>query len=282
MRGYNPFFDAAGRDAKPETLKDRAGHLVRAALDLFWPPVCSICPRALPLAADYMDPVAYFCPQCLKTMEFMPETICPVCGRPFFQAAGHVCGDCLAEPPPYSRARAAAIYQGGVSRAISLLKYGREMHQLRALTALAGPALISALPLAASGSESAGSGYDLIVPMPVSDRRLAERGFNQAAALARAIYGPFWSHLIDERALVRARDGDAHQAALNRRRRRKAIRGCFQAPNKALVKNARILLFDDVLTTGATAGEAAATLLKAGARRVDLATIARAVLESWR
>lgn len=269
MTGFRPSFDAAGR-------------LARAALDLFWPPVCSVCPRALPLAADRFDPAAYYCPQCLETVEFMPETICPVCGRPYYRAEGHVCGDCLAEPPPYRRARAATIYQGVVSRSIALLKYGGQLHQLRALTALAGPALARALPLAEPGSEPAGAGYDLIVPMPVSARRLAERGFNQAAEMARAIYGPSWGRLIDGEVLVRVRDGDAHQAGLSGPRRRKAIRGCFQVPDKAAVKNARILLFDDVLTTGATAAEAAATLLKAGAGRVDLAAIARAVLDSWR
>lgn len=282
MTGFRPSFDGLRRATKPGGLKIRAGRLVRAALDLLWPPVCSICPRALPLTADFLDPAAYYCPQCLKTVEFMPKTICPVCGRPFYQTEGHVCGDCLVDPPPYSRARAAAIYQGGVSRSIALLKYGGELHQLRALTALAGPILVSALPLIESGSESDGAGYDLIVPMPVSARRLAERGFNQAAEMVRAIYGPSWAHLIDGEILIRAHDGDAHQAALSGRRRRKAIRGCFQVTDKALVKDTRILLFDDVLTTGATAAEAAATLLKAGARRVDLATIARTVLDSWR
>lgn len=210
----------------------------------------------------------------------MTAAVCPVCGRPFYNSEGHVCGDCLADPPSYGRARAAAVYRGGLSRSIAHLKYGGELHQLRALAALTGAALIAALPVE-SGPDASEAVYDLIVPMPISKRRLAERGFNQSAELARIIYRP-WAALINEGALLRISDGQAHQAALDARRRRKAIRGCFKVPDPDRVKNARILLFDDVLTTGATAGEAVATLLKAGACRVDLATVARTVLESWR
>jgi ComF family protein len=191
---------------------------------------------------------------------------------------GHVCGDCLVDPPPYKRARSAAVYRGGVSRSIALLKYGGELHQVRALRALAEESLLAALPPGA-GPGSA-SNYDLILPLPISTRRLAERGFNQATELVRAIYRS-WAGLIDELALVRT-GGEIHQAALSGSKRRQAIRGCFQVPEPGRVRGARILLFDDVLTTGATAGEAASTLLAAGARQVDLATIARAVLDSWR
>lgn len=264
---------------RPGGLKTWAGRLARAAQDLLWPPVCAVCPRALPLRPDLRDPSAYFCPECLETAEMMAAAICPICGRPFYNSAGHVCGDCLVDPPLYDRARSAAVYQGGVSRSIALLKYGGQLHQVRALAALAGPTLISALPPGA-GPWPGPPNHDLILPLPISARRLAERGFNQAAELARAIYRP-WASLIDELALIRT-GGEIHQAALSGKKRRRAIRGCFQVPDPARVREARILLFDDVLTTGATAGEAAATLLAAGARRVDLATIARTVLDSWR
>lgn len=280
MTDLGPFFVEAESKTKTGPFKLWAGRMLRAAQDLLWPPVCSVCPRALPLAPDPSSPSAYFCPECLESVEMMAAAICPVCGRPFFNSQGHVCGDCLADPPPYGRARAAAVYRGGLSRSIARLKYGGELHQLRALEALAGAALIAALP-PGSGSDRSQAVYDLIVPMPISKRRLAERGFNQSAELARAIYRP-WAALIDEDALLRISDGQAHQATLDARRRRKAIRGCFLVPDPNRVKNARILLFDDVLTTGATAGEAVTTLLKAGAGQVDLATIARTVLESWR
>jgi len=257
--------------------KTWAGRMVQALGNLLWPPVCAACPRALPLRPDPQDPSAHFCPQCLETVEMMTAAVCPVCGRPFYNSEGHVCGDCLADPPLYDRARSAAVYHGGVSRSIALLKYGGELHQARALAALAGRTLIAALP--PEDGEGAVN-YDLILPLPISTRRLAERGFNQAAELARAIYRP-WTSLIDERALIRT-GGEIHQAALSGKKRRQAIRGCFQVPDPGRVRAARILLFDDVLTTGATAGEATAALLAAGARRVDLATIARTVLVSWR
>lgn len=277
MMDLESSFGKAENRTEPGLLRLWVGRMFRAIQDLLWPPVCSVCPRALPLAPDPSSPSAYFCPECLEGVEMMTAAICPVCGRPFYNSEGHVCGDCLADPPPYGRARAAAVYRGGLSRSIARLKYGGELHQLRALEALAGAALIAAL----SPGSRPDDAYDLIVPMPISKHRLAERGFNQSAELARTIYRP-WAALIDEGVLLRVSDGQAHQAALDARRRRKAIRGCFQVPDPNRVKGARILLFDDVLTTGATAGEAVATLLTAGAGKVDLATVARTVLESWR
>lgn len=255
-----------------------AGRAARTALDLLLPPVCTLCCRSLPLAPIPGEPDDFFCPDCLQAIEPMPPARCPACARPLFNSEeSHLCGDCLAARPPYRRARAALVYQGGAARSIALLKYGGDLPQLPALAALAGPALASARPPLEDGPEA----YDLIVPMPVSDRRLAERGFNQAAELARFIYRP-WLKRIEERALVRVRDGDGHQAALSGPERRRAIRRCFEVRASDLVRGSRVLLFDDVLTTGATAGEAAATLLAAGAELVDLAVVARTVLDSWR
>ena len=249
---------------------------VKTLADLLWPPVCAGCPRCLPLVDEPRLPEAHFCPECLDELEFMPEAGCPVCGRPFFQAEDHLCGDCLAGRPAYQSARSALVYAGAAARSIVRLKYHGERTQIKTLAALAGERLTSPLLPGEAGPEP-----DLIVPMPISAGRLSERGFNQASELARALYRP-WRKLIDETALTRPADGDLHQAALSAEARRKAVRGCFKIPEPLKVKGARVLLFDDVLTTGATAGEAARVLLAAGAERVDVATIARTVLKSWR
>jgi ComF family protein len=158
-----------------------------------------------------------------------------------------------------------------VARSIALLKYHGQPPQARALADLARPVLAPLL--------SPGEPPDAIIPLPLSPQRLAERGFNQAALLARALFNSR-PDLIDEKLLIRTSDGRP-QATLSRDDRRKAIRGCFTAPAPETVRGARLMLFDDVLTTGATAGEAAQTLLTAGAARVDLVTIARTVLRSW-
>ncbi|MDR0882534.1 MAG: double zinc ribbon domain-containing protein [Candidatus Adiutrix sp.] len=247
---------------------------LQAALDLFWPPVCATCPRPLPLRDDQGDPAAHFCPECLATVARMPAAACPLCARPFYNTASHVCGDCLKNPPPYA-ARSALIYQGAVAHSIARLKYKGDLSQVPTLAALAAPALVQ--PLAPSEP------IDAIIPLPLSPRRLAQRGFNQATELARTLYRPWRAKMarIDERLLARPADGDLHLAGLSGASRRQAIRGCFQAPAPSLIQGASLLLFDDVLTTGATAGEAARTLLEAGAGRVTLATVARAVMRGW-
>ncbi len=294
---------AAGPEA-PGTWRTRAVRLFRSLGDLIWPPVCATCSRALPLVDDPLDPAGHFCPECLASVEFMPPAVCRICGRPFYQATEHVCGQCLATPPPYQTARSAVVYHGSVARSIARLKYAGDLSQVAVLAGLAGRVLGPpripggvdveptgrALNLFSDDQFQPGRfsaepapvlGYDAIVPLPISGRRLVQRGFNQAAELARALYRP-WRHLLDERLLSRPADGDLHQAALGGDQRRQAIRGCFHVPAPPAVKGLRLLLFDDVLTTGATAGEAAATLLSAGALRVDVVTIARTVLQSWR
>lgn len=248
-------------------------------MDAIWPPVCSTCVRSLPLMEDSAGEGRYFCPECLADLELRPPAGCPVCGRPHYYSVSHLCGDCLASPPPWSTAAWAAVYQGTVARSIALLKYHGGLNQIPALAAL-GTARLPRPGYAANGDEE-GTDHDLIVPMPLSPKRLEERGFNQAEELALAIYRP-WRDRLETRLLVRNDNGGRHQAALPRSRRLEAVKGCFAVADPARVEGAAILLFDDVFTTGATAGEAARTLKKAGAARVDVYTIARTVLQFWR
>ncbi len=243
-----------------------------ALADLLWPPVCAVCPRLLPLSYPPADPAAHFCLDCLEQIEYMPPELCPHCGRPYFgPVKGHFCGECQVSPPPFGSARSALLYCGSVARSIALLKYRGDLSQTRALAALT----------AAGFGPGERPAYDYIKPMPISRRRLVERGFNQATELARAFFGSGVG-LIDEKLLIRWADGHRHQASLSGPERRRALKGHFQAADPARVRGSRILLFDDVFTTGATASEAAVTLLKAGAARVDLMTVARTVLRSWR
>jgi ComF family protein len=237
-----------------------------ALADLWWPPVCAVCPRALPLPPAGAGWRGCFCPACRETVELLPAAICPVCGRPFYHSAGHLCGDCLADPPPFQTARAAAVYQGAAAISIGRLKYHGDLTQTRALAGLA-----AAIPEV--------SDWDVIAPMPLSPRKLAVRGFNQALVLARAA---FPGRPLEPRLLSRPSEAELPQAALTRGQRQRAIRGSFHVPAPGLVRGARVLLFDDVVTTGATAAEAARTLLAAGAKTVHLAAVARTVLDSWR
>jgi predicted amidophosphoribosyltransferase len=247
-------------------LKGRVRAALTAVADLWWPPVCAVCPRLLPLAAPEDGWRGHFCPDCQATVEFLPAALCPVCGRPFYHSESRLCGDCLADPPPFLTARAAVVYRGAAARSIGLLKYHGDLTQTRALAGLA-----AALPEPPD--------WDVIVPLPLAPRRLAARGFNQALVLARAV---FPGRPLEPGLLSRPVDSTLPQAALTRRERQRAIRGSFQAPAPGLVRGAGVLLFDDVVTTGATAAEAARTLLAAGARAVHLAAVAMTVRDSWR
>jgi ComF family protein len=115
-------------------------------------------------------------------------------------------------------------------------------------------------------------GCDLILPMPLHARRLGRRGFNQALELARPL-ARAWGLPIEVDALRRVRDTPA-QSELDAEARRRNVRGAFQAREDA-VSGRHVLLFDDVVTTGATVAEAGATLLDAGARAVRVLAVAR-------
>lgn len=243
--------------------------ILQAFSDLLWPPVCAACGAGLPLR-DTAGQLSHYCPGCLSAIEFMPKSICPRCGRPYWGGAAHLCGDCLKSPPPYESARSAVVYGGEAAHSILKLKYHGQLSQATALAALCleSPGLMAAPA-------------DIIIPMPLSAGRLARRGFNQALELAAAVYGRH-DLAINGKILLRTHDGHRRLATLSAQERRLAIKGCFQVTDAAAIRGASVLLFDDILTTGSTAGEAARTLLAAGAARVDLRTVARAVPRYWR
>ena len=116
-------------------------------------------------------------PQCLGEIVLIPQPYCSCCGAPFRGAVGleHLCQDCLTDPPPFSRARAVAFYDGLVLQAIHRLKYQRQLIYAKFLGQI----------LAASGAAELVSAADLLVPVPLHPRRLRWRGFNQAILLAR-------------------------------------------------------------------------------------------------
>ena len=240
--------------------------------DLFWPPVCAVCSRLLPLTDESRGAAGHFCPQCFQAVEFHPDSLCPVCGRPFYHAASHLCGDCLASPPPYRQARSALVYQGPVGRSISRLKYYGDLTQVKVLADLARPA---------ANALMAENQYQAVIPLPISSARLKERGFNQTEVLAADLFAP-WRGRIDSRLLARPGNEKVHQARLSAVARRKAIKGSFALESGRGVEGAVFLIFDDVFTTGATASEAAESLMKAGAAAVDVFTLARTVLAEWR
>ncbi len=232
---------------------DAPQDLAAAILDLLLPRRCIACAEPVQDAAD-------LCAPCAISLEPIRDP-CPVCALP--GPAGSPCLACQRRPPPFTSSRAAWLYGGALASAIQRLKYGRHAHLAPGLARLLGPCLEEHPPV------------DIIVPVPLHPARLRQRGYNQAALLLRhaapALPGrPAWGVLHKIRPAPR-------QAALDRQARLRNLRGAFQVSPSSRVRGARVLLMDDVMTTGATAAACSAVLLDAGAASVRVLTLARSV-----
>jgi len=196
------------------------------------------------------------CPACVADLPALPES-CPRCALP--SPAGAVCGSCLSRPPNFDATLALWRYEFPCDGLVQALKY-------RARLALAG---FFARSLASRPLPE----VDLIVPMPLHPRRLADRGFNQALEIARGLA----RHLgrpIAPRGVLRVKDTPP-QTALPYEERAKNVRGAFLC--KLDLSGASVAVLDDVMTTGATLNELARALKRAGATRVENLVVARTV-----
>lgn len=204
-------------------------------------------------------------PEAWGRVRFIEAPVCDACGAPFDydRGAGVRCVSCDLRPPAFDRARAACVY-GEASRDLILQYKHADRTELSVLfTRWIGRAAADLLADA-----------DAIAPVPLHRFRLLGRRYNQAAEIARPLArGHGLPYLPD--ALVRRRTGT--QAGKSRSGRRRAVANAFEVPQsrRGQVEGRRILLIDDVFTTGATADRCARALKAAGARAVDVAVIAR-------
>jgi ComF family protein len=227
---------------------------------------------AAPAAADALRLLGpHFCPGCLQGVLRVGHPLCPGCGVMFKGGVGedHVCGRCLETPPPFHMARAAFVYDRSLVDVIHCFKY-------KGKTQLARP--LGVLLFEAFERYWGRAPVDVVLPVPLHRRRLKERGFNQALLLVRR--WPLRPGMpkvpVDTDVLRRAR-ATAPQAGLGRRGRQANIAGAFALRHPERVAGRHILLVDDVITTGATAGECARLLLDNGAARVDVLALARVI-----
>lgn len=239
-------------------------------LDLLFPAICPVC------RARTDDRVHRpFCQPCWEALPLLPDPGCRICGRPFVGLpAGLACEACRREPPPFSWARAVAAYRDGMREAIHALKYqGRTAvaAPLAELLADAGARLWSVAPVERDAPQ--GLPFEAIVPVPLHPARLAERGFNQAELLAVPC-ARRWRRPLLRRALVRTRP-TRPQTELDATARRLNVAGAFAVARPGEIAGRRLLLVDDVLTTGATVWAATRTLRQGGARSVGVLVLAR-------
>lgn len=202
------------------------------------------------------------CPGCRDSLPVSPAQACPRCALP--SCAGSACGRCLRNPPPIDAVAAALEYRWPVDRLVQALKYRGEL----AVAALLGDLL--------AGRAAAMPRPDVLLPVPVSRRRLASRGFNQTVEIGRNVSRVLRLPL-DLQSVRRRRDGPA-QASLPWDRRAANVADAFDCRLPRGVVHVAIV--DDVMTTGATLHALARTLRAAGATRVDAWVVARTPLPS--
>jgi len=209
----------------------------------------------------------YFCAECWSAMPRLSQPWCPRCGLPFVSPVAlrhsptHLCAACREREPPFDQARSAVAYEGVAASAIHVMKYQRRRLLARPLGELL-------LPLA----EALGP-VDGVVPVPLHAERLREREFNQALALARIVCRetgwPLRWALLERIRPTRA------QVGLDAVERRRNLRRAFRLRAREEAQGARLLVVDDVMTTGSTVHECARVLKRAGAETVQVLTVAR-------
>jgi ComF family protein len=237
---------------------DAARSALRRVLDLALPPLCAAC----------REPVEGrgLCPSCWSKLSFITRPYCERLGTPFVYdpGPGILSMEAIADPPAYNRARAAVRFDE-VSRAlVHALKYGDRLD----LAPMMGHWISQA------GRELLAEA-DALVPVPLHWRRLWARRFNQSAMLAATVSSQTGVR-VAAGALKRVKP-TAQQVGLSRTERAANVQGAFRVPSdgKAAVTGRRLVLIDDVLTSGATVDGCARALLRAGAANVDVLVFAR-------
>jgi ComF family protein len=266
-----------GRPPSAEPAWRRAAAAVREALrDALFPRRCLGCRAFLPepdgpAAPDLIAPLRpHLCRTCREGIVAVRSPLCPRCGIPFAggQGGDHLCGHCIEAPPVFRKARAAFVYDRTAVDLVQGLKYRNRLQ-------LAGPLGRVLRRAYECGWQS--DPVELVVPVPLHAARLRERGFNQAEILVRRWHEPAPAAAAPPVAagVLRRTRATAAQTGLGRQARERNIRGAFEVAQPRAIEGRRLLLVDDVFTTGSTAEECARRLLAGGAERVDVLTLAR-------
>jgi len=211
----------------------------------------------------------FFCTGCVGSVELLSSPFCTSCGIPFISrvTADHLCHECMKKRPPYDMARAQAIYKGIVKESIHLYKY----RPVRSLKGYLGDFI-------EEGARKWFSEADLSVAVPLHKMRLRQRGFNQSLFLAQRASTALGIELsVDGLARIK---NTRPQVDLDRGEREANVRGAFKAVRPDEFKGRKVLLIDDVYTTGATVKECAKVLRSAGADKVFVLTVARVFSDS--
>lgn len=237
----------------------RAG---RSFLDLIYPPLCILC-------REPVNEPGSLCAVCWSGLQFIDGPVCAACGLPFEIDPGEntLCGVCVARPPHFDGARAILRYDEASKKPVLALKHADRL---------------DLVPAFGRWLERTGRPFfascDMIVPVPLHRLRLWHRRYNQSAELARVVARA--TGLQAEPLLLERRKSTPSQGTMpSAKARRRNVLGAFSVPKpcRGQVRGKKILLIDDVLTTGATADACARALKRAGALSVYVLALARVV-----
>ncbi len=221
----------------------------QAAADLLFPRRCPVC------GGVAMPKGRLICPACLKQLSFVSSPACMKCGKEIGSREQEYCADCIRRKKSFTRGFALLNYDSRAAASMAAVKYHNKREYLDFY------ARAAALRF---GKQFRQVGIQVIVPVPVHASRLKTRGFNQAAVLAEKLsaeLGIPWEEL-----LIRVKKTDP-QKSLGSAERLKNLRGAFEAEQEA-GKWERVLLVDDIYTTGSTAEICSRALLKTGVKQV--------------
>lgn len=242
-----------------------------SVIDLLFPSICQSCGK---------NPAGEksICGTCESSIDYLSKfSVCSICGGPFGSFAqnpvndksiegeeGNLCAKCLTGRYSFKRARSSALYQGAVRELLHGFKYEGKLKLLRALSEI----IMDNQPLELSG-------FDVLVPVPLYIGKIRQRQYNQSAELSKVI-GRSTGVRVDLLGLEKTRDTKPQIEIKDETQRRRNVRGAFKVRDGRSFKGLNVLLIDDVFTTGSTSDECSKTLLKSGARSVEVLTLARA------
>ncbi|MBQ9035615.1 MAG: ComF family protein [Alphaproteobacteria bacterium] len=239
--------------------------LLQNIVNLFLPPRCLLCGKIL---SEHNG----LCSQCFQKIQFVSEPHCVRCGHPFlnesevFEAEHQLCGNCLREKRPLFKLRRFAFVYDDFSK--NLILGFKFMDKTLFAETLANM-------LRRAGADILAQKPDLLIPVPIHRRRLLERRYNQSALLVKYLSAQTGVK-TEYSALMRVRH-TIPQVQLSGSARRHNLQHAFAVTNVNAIKNRKIILVDDVETTGSTLKECAKVLKKAGAKEIYALTLARTV-----
>lgn len=240
---------------------------IEPLVTFIYPAACRECGNLIGI-----DRVPYICDDCWEKIECLEPPWCERCGIPAYDQdalvlnSPPICSECLANPPSYGKLRAAAFYEPTVREAIHLLKYGRKRALAKHLVQL----MQHRLPCDLSGED-----YDMLLPIPLHKRRYRKRGFNQSELFAAGV-SSIWSVPVRKDILLRVRNTVALSTLNSQAERVETITGAFDLRAPEAVQGKRILLIDDIFTTGTTIDEAVRILRPANPSTIDVLVLCRA------